>query len=668
VAGVVVAIAVFLPFSVYADEVPPPGPFAFQTDGPNAAVGLGDWYTSTAPGAGSGYHYLTITVPCGWPAAAPVHIDLFSPEMNRVADVLGGNEEPNGNYDSTQFELYPPGTAIGPGFATPAPGTGIAGTRTTFQPGPPLQGERYVRYATLDPVSCGTYVLRSEVLASDPLNPLGEGNDQNGWRVRVGADDDADPNTPPPANYDDPDGVPGTNDEIITGLVQTTLQHNAAGTQCRNEWEYVPPGVPSITFHNFDFDGNGRIRYYPPSEMPDPTALTGGIAGTISNPTATWNGSNTISRGGDTIASPETGWWAIVSCISSNNQYIEEGQLGVPLFLEQPPTPSLDVTKDDGVTQVRPRDVVTYTIVVTNTSTGATAGAANQVVATDTIPAQTSFVSCQFVTPAAGTCSESGGQVTATLSGWISAGESISIEVTIRVDDDASGQLTNSVSVDYEDALGNPFVPVSDSDTDEVIPVADLSIQKSHTGDFTAGRNGRYLIEVTNLGPSAAAGPLTVTDQLPPSLSFVSATGSGWTCAAAGDTVTCTRAAGLAPGESTSFTLVVAVASDAPRRVRNNVTVSSVTEDPDAGNNSDEDRTRVSRPPPPPGGGGGDSDGDGTGGTGEGGAAGGALPFSGFPLDTYTLAGTTLLAAGSLLVRMGRPRRRHARARWARPR
>ena len=70
-------------------EVPPIGGFYIQTSGPNAGVGIGDWYSSTTAGAGAGYNYLEITIPCGWPAATPLHLDLFSPEMNQVAGSRG---------------------------------------------------------------------------------------------------------------------------------------------------------------------------------------------------------------------------------------------------------------------------------------------------------------------------------------------------------------------------------------------------------------------------------------------------------------------------------------------------------------------------------------------------------------------------------------------------
>ena len=123
-------------------------------------------------GGGAGHHYVQFQVPCGWPAATPISVDLFSPEENRVAGATPTYEEPNGNYDSTQFELYGPGATVGPGYANPAPGVGIAGTRTTYQPGAPGVAESWVRFATLSaPVACGSYVLRSQVLTADPAEP-----------------------------------------------------------------------------------------------------------------------------------------------------------------------------------------------------------------------------------------------------------------------------------------------------------------------------------------------------------------------------------------------------------------------------------------------------------------------------------------------------------------
>lgn len=449
-----------------AVEVPPASGFYIQTGGPNTPVGIGDWYSADAPGAGSGYHYITITVPCGWPAGTPLNVDLFSPEMNRVAGALGQGDEPRNDYDFTEFELYGPNATIGPGYDQPGPGTGIPGTQVTYAPGAPAVPEAWVRHATLDPAACGTYVLRSAVLTTAP----GEGDDDNGWRLRVGSDTDADPNNAPPANSDDPDGQPGTNDEVVVGQVQITYQQSLGGVACLTLHQYIAPGQASATFHNFDMDGNNRVRYYAPSDAFDPTGLSGGTPGTLSS-NAQWN-NGTIARGGDTIASPEAGWWRLVSCLSATNQFIQEGQAGVGVYYVQPPTPVLEIGKTDGASEVPAGGNLTYAITVTNSSSGPAAGAAHSVVVTDTIPINSTFVACTIVLPATGSCSESSGVVTTTLDDWISAGDSAQMEVTVAVDPDARGTVSNDASVTFGDVLGNPFPAVTASDVDSVGPPA----------------------------------------------------------------------------------------------------------------------------------------------------------------------------------------------------
>jgi uncharacterized repeat protein (TIGR01451 family) len=68
---------------------------------------------------------------------------------------------------------------------------------------------------------------------------------------------------------------------------------------------------------------------------------------------------------------------------------------------------------------------------------------------------------------------------------------------------------------------------------------ADLRIAKTDSPDpVAAGSVLNYAIEVDNLGPNAATG-VTVTDQLPKNVDFVSATASGGQCALKGRKVTC---------------------------------------------------------------------------------------------------------------------------------
>ena len=410
-AAVTVALT---PVPATAVELPPAGnQYWIQTNGPNSAITLGDWYTSGVAGGGAGYHYVQFQVPCGWPAGTPIFVDLFSPEENRVAGAAPTHEEPNGNYDSTQFELYGPGATVGPGFANPAPGAGIAGTQTTYQPGAAGVAEAWVRYATLGaPVACGSYVVRSQVLTVDPLNPGGTGDDQNGWKLRVGSDNDAIATNAPPANYDNPDGVAGTNDELTIGMAQVSFQQSSGAVACQTFYEYTTPGQASATFNNFDMDGVTRLRYYAPGDPAyDATATTGGTVGTMSG-NGLWNNGGTLAaRVGDTIASPTSGWWRIVNCLTDGNQLIQEGQQGVLSYYTQPPTPNMTLAKTDGVATAAPGQALTYNITATNNSPAAGGGAANNVVVTDTIPAGFTYTGCSIPTPTQGTwtCSQAAG-------------------------------------------------------------------------------------------------------------------------------------------------------------------------------------------------------------------------------------------------------------------
>ncbi len=107
----------------------------------------------------------------------------------------------------------------------------------------------------------------------------------------------------------------------------------------------------------------------------------------------------------------------------------------------------------------------------------------------------------------------------------------------------------------------------------------DMSINKSHVGSaFTKGQNGaQYLLKVTN-GPAPVPDGtvITVKDTLPAPLTFASATGSGWTCGAVGQDVTCTitqtAGAPFGAGAQSVITLAVNVAANAPATLVNTAT------------------------------------------------------------------------------------------------
>jgi uncharacterized repeat protein (TIGR01451 family) len=129
-------------------------------------------------------------------------------------------------------------------------------------------------------------------------------------------------------------------------------------------------------------------------------------------------------------------------------------------------------------------------------------------------------------------------------------------------------------------------------------PAVDLSVVKSHSGNFISGTQGVYTITVSNAaGVEREDNTVTVTDTLPAGLQFVSGTGTGWTCGAAMQVVTCTHPPTLNAGASfPPITLTVNVLEAAAASVTNTVTVSSASFDASAANNTDTDPTTTIDP------------------------------------------------------------------------
>lgn len=102
----------------------------------------------------------------------------------------------------------------------------------------------------------------------------------------------------------------------------------------------------------------------------------------------------------------------------------------------------------------------------------------------------------------------------------------------------------------------------------------DLAITATHANTFTQGDVGdTYTITVGNVGSSASAGTVTVSDVLPSGLTATAISGVGWTTNLG--TLTCTRSDVLAAGSSyPPITLTVNVATNAPVSVTNSATLS----------------------------------------------------------------------------------------------
>ena len=110
------------------------------------------------------------------------------------------------------------------------------------------------------------------------------------------------------------------------------------------------------------------------------------------------------------------------------------------------------------------------------------------------------------------------------------------------------------------------------------IQAPQLSITKSHSGNFTQGQNGAaYSLTVTNTSSAPTSGGVSVTESVPTGLTLASMGGAGsdgaaiWNCTAN----TCVAGSGLAAGASyPPITVTVNVARNAPTQVINQAGVS----------------------------------------------------------------------------------------------
>jgi uncharacterized repeat protein (TIGR01451 family) len=146
------------------------------------------------------------------------------------------------------------------------------------------------------------------------------------------------------------------------------------------------------------------------------------------------------------------------------------------------------------------------------------------------------------------------------------------LTVTVNVAANAPSNVINTSSVagGGETNFANNTV----TDTTTIVQVADLTITKSHVGNFRQGQVGAmYSLIANNVGPGPTSGTVTITDMLPTGLTATAISGSGWTCILA--TLTCTRTDALPSGSSyPAITLTVDVAASASNSLTNSAVIS----------------------------------------------------------------------------------------------
>jgi uncharacterized repeat protein (TIGR01451 family) len=229
----------------------------------------------------------------------------------------------------------------------------------------------------------------------------------------------------------------------------------------------------------------------------------------------------------------------------------------------------------------------TYTITVSNIGAGATSGTVN---VSDSLPTGLTATS---IAGTGWTCTAPGGPC------WRSdalagGGSYPPITLTVNVAANAPGSVTNTVSVSGGGDTNGANNTANDPTT---IGGPDLTITKTHTGNFTQGQTGAtFTISVSNVGTGPTNGTVSVMDSPQTGLTATAISGTGWNCTQPSGP--CTRSDALAAGASyPALTSTANVASDAPATVVNTATVSGGG-DGNSGNNTDDDSATVQGAPP----------------------------------------------------------------------
>jgi uncharacterized repeat protein (TIGR01451 family)/MYXO-CTERM domain-containing protein len=178
--------------------------------------------------------------------------------------------------------------------------------------------------------------------------------------------------------------------------------------------------------------------------------------------------------------------------------------------------------------------------------------------------------------------------------GYIAAGTG---SIVVRVQGGAGGTTNRTVLAEFPTNGATRGAPGQATGIVGALPgcFADLALATTDTPDpVQSGSNLVYTVTASNAGPSNAVG-ITVTDTLPAGVTFVSATGAGWTCGHVAGVVTCTRAT-LANGASAPIAITVNVT--APNgTLTNTATITATTADFSTVDNTDIETTTVSIAP-----------------------------------------------------------------------
>ena len=237
-----------------------------------------------------------------------------------------------------------------------------------------------------------------------------------------------------------------------------------------------------------------------------------------------------------------------------------------------------------------PGGTITYTQVLRNTSGVAVT---RPLTTTQTLPANTTFVSANAAGTATWTCPNAAGTITCTDNTVANYATGSTTTFTIVVTVNAGAANGTVIGGTTVSAKGNNTATATATAPNVTVQTPDLSVTETALPNPVAtGANITYTETVTNAS-AASAGGATLTQNTPAGTLFVSvAFPAGWACGtkpAVGATgaIICTATGNFATG-SVVFTVVVSVSPETVvgSTITNSVTVSETGTDPNLANNT----------------------------------------------------------------------------------
>ena len=246
--------------------------------------------------------------------------------------------------------------------------------------------------------------------------------------------------------------------------------------------------------------------------------------------------------------------------------------------------PNLSITKTDSQDPVLAGTNYTYTLTV-----NATGSLMTNVIATDTLPASVTYVPTATYAgdSGSGNCSFTSPTVTCNL-GDLDNGESSVITITVTAP--ATSQVvsnTASVTTDF------PEIVITDNSATEPTTIRELIDLEMTSKSISPAIGGigdtfTFTLDVINNGTPDAT-TVTVVDVLPSYLSYVSATGTNWSCSESSGTVTCVYTSTLLNGVTAPpISIVTTATGSSATAITNTASVSTPDfDDSDISNNTE---------------------------------------------------------------------------------